>query len=333
MSSSSTTDDRSGARPWYNSTMWPNTKRARRPRFRRVAEPPRFRITEGDLAIIRAVAGHRFLRSTQIARLVGRSQDRTNRRLLFLFHAGYLDRPRAQLDRFPVDGSAHMVYALADAGARLLQAHESPVSRNDRSSKNRSALRPFIEHQLAISEFQITLHEAVLNSAAVTMLGPNELVAAFPDTSKMRRTPTKLDARLSVDGRMINIAVIPDTLVGLRFSDGSRRCFAVEIDRGTMPVTRSNINETSFALKMRAYLAAYAASLHEQRYGWKAFRVLTVTTDHRRMQTMIDALRKVPMPRGPGATLFFFTTQDQLRCTDPLRDIWHDGTGRAVALI
>jgi hypothetical protein len=312
--------------------MWPNTKMARRPRFRRVAEPPRFRITEGDLAIIRAVAGHRFLRSTQIARLVGRSQDRTNRRLLFLFHAGYLDRPRAQLDRFPVDGSAHMVYALAEAGARLLQAHERPVSRNDRSSKNRSALRPFIEHQLAISEFQITLHDAVLNSAAVTMLGPNELVAAFPDTSKMRRSPTKLDARLAVDGRTINIAVIPDTLVGLRFSDGSRRCFAVEIDRGTMPVTRSNINETSFALKMRAYLAAYAANLHEQRYGWKAFRVLTVTTDHRRMQTMIDALRKLPMPRGPGAALFFFTTRDQLRSADPLRDIWRDGTGRPVAL-
>jgi hypothetical protein len=47
------------------------------------------------------------------------SLDRTNDRLLRLFHAGYLDRPRAQLDRFP-SGSPHIVYALADRGARLL---------------------------------------------------------------------------------------------------------------------------------------------------------------------------------------------------------------------
>jgi hypothetical protein len=51
------------------------------------------------------------------------------------------------------------------------------------------------------------------------------------------------------------------------------------------------------------------------------------------MHTMIEALQKLPMPRGPGAALFFFTTQDQLRSADPLRDIWRDGTGRAVALI
>jgi hypothetical protein len=49
-----------------------------------------------------------------------RSLDRTNDRLSRLFHAGYIDRPRAQLDRFPSAGSSHFVYALADRGARLL---------------------------------------------------------------------------------------------------------------------------------------------------------------------------------------------------------------------
>jgi hypothetical protein len=313
--------------------MSTNVEAARKPRFRRVAEPPPFQITEGDLAILAAVARHRFMRSTQIARLVGRSLDRTNRRLRFLFHAGYLDRPRAQLDRFPMDGSAHMVYALAAGGARLLKAHERPAPRTISGSKNDSALRPFIEHQLAISEFHVSVHEAASNSNAITLLSPDELVATFPAATRARNNPMKLEVRLSLDGRMRDIAVIPDTLVGFRFADGSRRCFAVEIDRGTMPVTRKDIDGTSFALKMRIYLAAYAAAHHEQRWGWKAFRVLTVTTDAVRMQTMIGALRKVPMPRGPGSALFFFTTQDQLRSADPLRNIWHDGTGRLVALI
>ena len=58
----------------------------RRPRFRR-AEPPAFRLTDDDVEIIRHIAQHRFLRSTHIAALVGRSLDRTNDRLERLFHA------------------------------------------------------------------------------------------------------------------------------------------------------------------------------------------------------------------------------------------------------
>jgi hypothetical protein len=88
----------------------------RRPRFRRASEPPAFRLTDDDVHIVRQLVRHRFLRSAHIAALVGRSLDRTNDRLLRLFHAAYIDRPRAQLDFYPV-GSAPMVYALADRGA------------------------------------------------------------------------------------------------------------------------------------------------------------------------------------------------------------------------
>src|ERR1700682_5451722 len=97
-----------------------NTKRTRRPRFRRASEPPAFRVTDDDLEIIREIEPHRFVRSPHVAALVGRSLDRTNDRLCRLFHAGYIDRPRAQLDYYPTAGSAPMVYALADRGAQLL---------------------------------------------------------------------------------------------------------------------------------------------------------------------------------------------------------------------
>jgi hypothetical protein len=104
----------------------------RRPRFRRASEPPAFRLTDDDVAIVRQLARHRFLRSTHIAALVGRSLDRTNDRLSKLFHAGYIDRPRAQLDRFPTAGLSHFVYALADRGARLLTEHDGLALPNPR---------------------------------------------------------------------------------------------------------------------------------------------------------------------------------------------------------
>ena len=51
-----------------------------------------------------------------------------------------------------------------------------------------------------------------------------------------------------------------------------------------MPVVRSDIRQTSFERKMRAYLTAQAAKWHEQQFGWKAFRVLTITTDQLRFR-------------------------------------------------
>jgi DNA-binding Lrp family transcriptional regulator len=308
--------------------------KTRRPRFRRLAQPPAFRLTDGDLAIIREIARHRFLRSTQIASLVGRSLDRANERLSLMFHAGYIDRPRAQLDRFPTDGSAHMVYALANEGARLLKAHDGAAfARVDWSRKNKSALRPFIEHQLEIVDFYVALQSTTRNRADVALIHPEEIVAAFPEATRTEKNPLKLKVRLSHKGKLEEFGLVPDFLFGLRFPDGSRRCFMVEIDRGTMPVTRSDFSQTSFALKMRAYLAAHAAGQHQHSYGWKAFRVLTITTDQNRIASMAEALRQMPTPRGPGASLFLFATRDTLKASDPLNHGWRDGNGRGTKLI
>lgn len=151
----------------------------RRPRFRRAAAPPPFRLTDEDVEIVRVVAQHRLIRSTQIAVLVGRSLDRTNDRLMRLFHAGYLDRPRAQLDRFPSSGSAHYIYALADRGVRLLRDEDGVEFRNaEWSRKNREAGRPFIEHQIEIVNFQVALQRAVAQHGDLRLIPAEEMNTA-----------------------------------------------------------------------------------------------------------------------------------------------------------
>ena len=117
----------------------------RRPRFRRASEPPAFRLTDDDVHIVRQLARHRFLKSTHIAALVGRSLDRTNDRLLRLFHAGYIDRPRAQLDYYPTAGSSPIAYALADRGARLL------IQRDDFVEGTRGFARPTRQRRSGLS--------------------------------------------------------------------------------------------------------------------------------------------------------------------------------------
>lgn len=308
--------------------------KTRRPRFRRASEPPPFQLTDDDVAMVRELARHRFLRSTHIAALLGRSLDRTNRRLMRLFHAGYIDRPRAQLDYYPTTGAAPMVYALADRGARLLIEHDGIDFANvEWSRKNREAGRPFIEHQTEIMDFYVALQVAARRQGGVSVIGADELVAAFPDQSFSAGNPFALHARVNHRGTVMEVGIVPDLVFGLRLADGSRRCFLVEIDRGTMPVTRSNPAQTSFERKMRAYLHAHAARLHQRHFGWKAFRVLTVTTDSTRQESMQEALGKLHVPNSAGPTLFFFATRDELGQSDPLLHNWRDGAGRAVSLI
>jgi DNA-binding Lrp family transcriptional regulator len=309
------------------------TKAERRPRFRRASEPPAFQLTDGDVAIVRLLARHRFLRSTHIAALVGRSLDRTNERLRGLFDTGYLDRPRAQLDYYP-NGSAPMVYALADRGARLLIERDGIDFANvEWSRKNRRAGRPFIDHQLEIMDFYVALQCAVRDRADIRLVHPDELVAAFPDQSFSSNAPFMLRVRVLHDGIQQEIGVAPDLAFGLRYHDGSRRCYMVEIDRGTMPVVRSDFRQTSFERKMRAYLTAHAAKKHERQFGWKTFRVLTVTTDQHRTASMMDALRKLHVPQSPGGALFFFAPRSDLVASDPLAHKWRDGTGRLIQLV
>jgi DNA-binding Lrp family transcriptional regulator len=306
----------------------------RRPRFRRASEPPAFRLTDDDVEIVRQLARHRFLRSTHIAALVGRSLDRSNDRLSRLFHAGYIDRPRAQLDYYPTAGSAPMAYALADRGARLLIQRDGVDFANvEWSRKNREAGRPFIEHQLEIVDFYMALQRATQARPGIRLIHPAEMVATFPDQTFSERNPFALRVNIPHKGTMHEIAVVPDLVFGLMFPDGSRHSFMVEIDRGTMPVVRSDIRQTSFERKMRAYLTAHAGKQHERHFGWKAFRVLTVTTDHHRAQSMKEALRNLHVSHSLGASLFFFATRAELCESDPLTHTWSDGNGRDAYLL
>jgi hypothetical protein len=309
-------------------------KLSRRPRFRRASEPPAFRLTDDDIVIVRQLARYRFLSSVHIAALVGRSLDRTNDRLLRLYHAEYIDRPRAQLDYYPTSGSAPMVYALADRGARLLIARYGLDFANvEWSRKNREAGRPFIEHQLEIVDFQVALGRATRNRDDVSLMHADDIIAAMPEPPAPRRNPLALRVKLSHQGTQREIGVVPDFVFGLRFRDSSKRCFMVEIDRGTMPVVRADFDQTSFERKMRAYLTAHAGKQHERHFGWKTFRVLTVTTDEHRTQSMIDASRRIHVAHSPGASLFLFATREELRGRDPIAHTWRDGAGRTVQLI
>src|SRR5262245_45430931 len=130
----------------------------RLPRFKRVAAVSAIQLTRRDREIIRLVHQHRFLRSSHITALVGDSAQRVLRRLQLLFHHGYLERPRAQIDYFHRGGSRRIIYGLGSKGAALLNSERDiGIRMAEWGAKNRAVARLFLEHTLLASDVMVAL--------------------------------------------------------------------------------------------------------------------------------------------------------------------------------
>lgn len=252
------------------------------------------------MAILKALAVHRFLPSDRIAELVGGSAQQVLRRLAGLFHHGYLERPRVQIDRYHRGGSRPLVYGLAGRGAAYLRrVHDIPFDRMQWSRKRDAVGRLFLDHALLVSEVTTRLALACEADPQTRLFDPLCLEEGDPEL------PTQW--RLSLPGSD-SLAVVPDRIVRLHQGKETLLCF-LEADCGTMPVVRKNLDQSSIRRKLLAYAATWEQDKHRQLFGEKRFRVLFVTTNEARCEHMVEAARDLPKGRG----LFLFTTKDAIR--------------------
>ena len=247
--------------PWYNSDVdSPGLLAQRRKRFERGAASA-FQITRRDIDLVRHVAQHRLLRSTHLSALVAAPHKKICDRLADLFHAGYLDRPRAQLDYHVRNGgSMAMVYALDARGARLLRDNPFTSASADIAFKKRDVRRPFVLHTLGIADLNVALQVSLRRHHDLKLVTRDDLVAAHPQKTTLKRLQLGPD-------------IVPDDLFELRDASDRQRCYFVEVDRATMPVVRqeSNANgrldKSSILRKLMAYANARTRKLYRNQLG------------------------------------------------------------------
>jgi len=303
----------------------------RRRRFVREAPDP-FQLTQRDIALVRLVAEHRFLQSTHLSDLCQAPHKKVCDRLTSLFHASYLDRPRAQFEAFRNGGgSAAMVYALASRGARLLIEHGDDAADVDWTRKNDLAGRQFIQHTLAISDVRVALQRAIRERPGCQILEPSELLATAPQDTRRRKQPWMMRAKVYSNGSVYDLGVAPDYVFAVGTSDRRFRTFLVECDRGTMPVDRGTLMQTSIKRKFLTYTAAKRHGEHTRQYGWKAFRVLVITSNRQRADHILATIRAC-VPEHDRA-LFLVADRLALAGTDIFSHAWRDARGRTHALI
>lgn len=282
----------------------------RRSRMRRVRTGKRIELSPRDLEIFRLLSRYRYLSSTYIHSFVGgASETRLKERLGDLFHEGYIDRPEQQWDL----ADARCRPAVYESGKGSVQAlHSHGVTLDDqRTFLAATAHRQFL-HSLMICKVLASLELGVRANTGLRLIAWPKILRRAPDTTRSLPTPFRLP--VPSGGYLV-----PDGLFGIEYAhdDTTRyRFFALEADRGTMPIVRSNQSQTSFMGKLAAYREVIARQVHKTHWGIPNLLVLTVTMSESRMREMIRCLgdhggecaaflfaaatgadRKVPLPR------------------------------------
>jgi hypothetical protein len=306
-------------------------------RLTRPETPPPFRLTERDIAIVRALARWRFLTSDQVVRYLSihdpaTSHQQVLRRLQGLYALGYLDRPRHQ--QLQLHAFAHLAYGLGRNGARLLaELGDAIDSRADWLTKNKRASAEFLMHTLETAEAMLAVKRGCHAADALTLVEQHELLPYFPDKTRALRDPfrCRISVRLPQAAAPLTIGVVPDRLFSLVHESTTRRNFALELDRGTMKVNAKTFGGTSFRRKILGYYHLWRERKHVDLWGFQSFRILTVTTSEKRIETMRAVQREVTDNAASG--LFLYSTAELIAAHGALGDAWIDGAGDRVAII
>jgi DNA-binding Lrp family transcriptional regulator len=297
-------------------------QKKRSPRFKRASKSSPMQLTDRDREIIRLVHRHRYLRSHHMVSLMAASPQQVLRRLKLLFHHGYLERPRAQLEYYEKGGSRPIVYGLSKKGGMLLEQELGIAA--TWSEKNQDVGRMFLEHAILTSDVMVAVELACRKRGNVRLLYEDQLAL------QSERNPFQWHVR--VQDRGVTLGVIPDRVFALEYTDRQNKIervyFFLEADRGTMPVVRRGLSQTSFYRKLLAYEATWAQKIHQRKLGIKRFRVLTVTTNAARVKSLIDACSR--LKRGHG--LFLFADRNVL-AKDVFSPVWQCGKSIKIAAL
>lgn len=262
--------------------MIPSLKPQSLPQLQRRPSKAKFILTERDTEILNALGRYRYLRTSQISRLIfpqNSTLQSARRRLKYLYHHGYVGRiqPMVQVGH----GDGEMAYYLEKVGRTLLDDDTLP-----NYSHKSQVKQIFLQHALDVSEFYLNLE---LSAKALPNIELHRIITDFELKSHTHNAIGKHRYRLFDEvqdpiGKR-KIVVHPDLMFILR-SEGKnskiyKRLYFVEIDRGTEGLRVLRDKFTGYHLYKREGIF--------KKFGdFDDFRVLVQTNSEKRMGNIVD---------------------------------------------
>ena len=248
-------------------------------------------------------------------------------RLRLMYDNELVDRPLAQRGGRTEPGSKHLVYAIKNQGARILQRRLSFDIKPGRwTQKNKELATRTVDHHLDTSKFVSGLHAATRNYDRVTLRYLDELIPKNLAENRPSGLFTTLRANVEdwkPPGE--NEGTAADQIVAIETPETGSVLF-VEIDRGTETIepgqkqreSKKFWRDTSYLRKFLIYSAAFRTGAHKAQFGIPAFRKLTITTNPGRVAEM-QACYRNHLGQGANKTppgLFLFNDWETLEAAD-----------------
>jgi hypothetical protein len=268
----------------------------------------RIELSARDIEIFKLLRRYRYLRSTYLHAFVGgASVTRFKERLGDLFHEGLLDRPPQQW-MFTDARFAPVVYESGKGSIEALRAvgTEDVGGRQIASTANKQFL-----HALMTCEAVASIELAARADRQLRFIAWPEILARAQEGTRALDTPL----RLPVPSGGV---VVPDAAFGLEYrAEGARtyRFFALEADRGTMPISRSRPGQTSYLGKLAAYGEVIARQIHKTHWGVPNLLVLTLTTSASRSTEIAGK------PGAGGSPAFLFKAVEGKALENPVWEL------------
>ncbi|MCF7889863.1 replication-relaxation family protein [Candidatus Bipolaricaulota bacterium] len=316
---------------------------------------PGLSLTDRDIDIVESIATYRFLTTKMISAIYPNSSKRSlQRRLKKMYHHGIVGRPRSQLGLRLFSNQREIIYSLGQEGVNLL-VRERDWNRSRLDYQTKEIRSAYLAHGLMVSRFRICLELASKKPKEVAEeeydrrlrkhkfangdLPEVDKRAKFKEfyeteREKLNRLKEKgLNPVYEVvrweSGKIIQdhvligtrgnkekFPVVPDGFFHLRFPSKRKgnkdTYFFFEADRNTMSQDR-------FLKKLKAYWWLSRREAKEglkQRLGMKDFRVVTVTTNKRRVENLVEVSKQAD-PKERGSSMFLFTEESNFSLEEP----------------
>ena len=269
-----------------------------------------------DSEIFQLLNRYRYLRSTFIHAFVGGKLNRFKERLGHLYHeGGYLNRPHQQWQFY---NARYMpaIYENSEAAEDLLEEQGLLGPQTTWLLRGRMGAHRQFAHSLMICDILASVELGIRETDNLRFIGWQEILARAPEATKRLQNPFSIPvniAHTAASGKThsAKTAIIPDALFGIEYTTAGKktyRWFAVEADRRTMPVFRTNLQETSFLKKILSYRDIRQNELYKSHFGISNLMVLTVTTNETHMQHIKELVGKIT----GGSKMFCFKTMPSL---------------------
>lgn len=288
--------------------------------MRRISSGKRIELTQRDIELFKLLNRYHYLRSNFLyVFLGGNSETRFKERLGDLYHDGrYIKRPEQQW-QFANCRYMPVIYELDDRGEQVLRERGVLSSDSPLLKKGRMGAYRQFAHQLMICDCMASLELGIRQEPSLRFISWQEILTRAPEATRKLDNPFAIPVSISHTfapsgvTQHADIKIVPDGLFGLEYArvgQKAYRFFALEADRASMPIVRSNLQQTSYLRKILGYRQIAAQNVQKSHLGLPNLLVLNITTEQSHMANIMSLVGK--LAQDGKSKLFLFKTMTSL---------------------